>query len=208
MSPVAAAGVVGSRASLMASKDQLPLVVCVDDDPAVLATVVRCLERVPVEVRSTLSPSQALAWIAAEEVAVLLSDYEMPEMTGAELAAQAREIRPETVRILLTGKRSFETAIAAINRGEILRFLSKPFDSALLRAAVTTAVARNRELLAMSRDHQHRKRREGLRAALEVEYPRISTVQRRGDVYEVTADPWRDAISLGLPGLCAELETS
>lgn len=187
--------------------ERLPLIVCVDDDEAMLNTVVRCLKREPFEIRSTLSASEALAWMSTDEVAVLVSDYDMPEMTGAQLAGHARRLRPETVRILLTGKRTLETAVDGINQGEIFKFLNKPFDSEQLRAAVRAGVVRNRELLEMSGDRQRRERREALRAALESEYPGISQVTRTaGEPYAVTADPWADAVELGLLALSAKLE--
>lgn len=186
---------------------KLPLIVCVDDDEAMLATVARCLKREAFEVRSTLSASEALSWISTDEVAVLVSDYDMPEMTGAQLAGHSRRVRPETVRILLTGKRTLETAIDGINQGEIFKFLNKPFDNDVLRQTVRSAVDRNRELLAMSGDRERRERREALRAALEAEYPGISHVERGPDeVYVVTSDPWRDAADLGLVGLTLALE--
>ena len=94
-----------------------PIVVCVDDDPDMLQSVGRCLKREPLEVKTTLDPNEALAWIAEHPVAVLVSDYEMPQMTGAQLTGKAKRIRPETVRILLTGKRTLETAVDGINQG-------------------------------------------------------------------------------------------
>ncbi len=184
-----------------------PLVVCVDDDDAMLATVQRCLKREPIEIRGTLSASEALGWIASEDVAVLVSDYDMPEMTGAQLAGHARRVRPETVRILLTGKRTLETAIDGINQGEIFRFLNKPFDNEVLRQVVAEGVARNKELLAMSGDRERRERREALRTALEAEYPGISAVSRRAEQpHELPVDPWTEAEELGLLGLTPSLE--
>lgn len=153
-----------------------PLVLCVDDDPEILALVERCIARLPVEVRTTAHPSEVLVTIAREPVAVLVSDYDMPEMTGAQLAGQVKRLRPETVRILLTGQRSLETAIDGINEGEIFRFLSKPFDPGQLRAAVTDALARHAELVALTVDRSRHERRELLRASLEEEYPGISRV--------------------------------
>ncbi|MBL0218413.1 MAG: response regulator [Myxococcales bacterium] len=189
------------------SETKPPVVVCVDDDEAMLATVARCLRREPYEVRATLSASEALGWIAAEEIAVLVSDYEMPEMTGAQLAGHARRVRPETVRILLTGRRTLETAVDGINQGEIFRFLNKPFDNELLRQTVQEAIARNKELLAMSGDRERRERREALREALELEFPGISNVTRiEGMVHEVPADPWPEAALLGLVGFTKKLE--
>jgi len=184
-----------------------PLVVCVDDDDAMLAAVARCLRREPFEIRATLSASEALSWISTDEVAVLVSDYDMPEMTGAQLAGHARRVRPETVRILLTGKRNLETAIDGINQGEIFKFLNKPFDNEVLRQTVRAAVERNRELLAMSGDRERRERREALHSALEAEYPGLTHVARNeGEVVVVTADPWGEAAELGLSGLTAALE--
>jgi len=189
----------------MANKN--PVIVCVDDDEAMLSTVVRCLRREALDVRSTLSASEALSWVAADDIAVLVSDYEMPEMTGAQLAGHARRVRPETTRILLTGKRTLETAVDGINQGEIFRFLSKPFDNEQLRSAVHAGVARNKELVEMSGDRQRRERRNALHAALEAEYPGISQVSRLpGEVYQVTDDPWTEAASLGLIGLGSSLE--
>lgn len=187
---------------------KLPIVVCVDDDEAMLATVARCLRREPIEVRATLSASEALGWIAADEISVLVSDYEMPEMTGAQLAGHARRVRPETVRVLLTGRRTLETAVDGINQGEIFRFLNKPFDNDVLRSTVQEAIARNKELLAMSGDRERRERREALRAALEQEYPGISEVTRiEGMLHEVPADPWAEAAVLGLVGFTKKLES-
>jgi DNA-binding NtrC family response regulator len=184
-----------------------PIIVCVDDDEAILATVTRCLRRGELDVRSTMSAGDALSMLAMLDVAVLVSDYDMPEMTGAQLAGHARRIRPETVRILLTGKRTFETAIDGINQGEIFRFLSKPFDNDQLRSAVAAGVARNAELLALSGDRQRRERREQLRRALELEHPGISKVERAADAaYVVASDPWAEAAELGLVGLTRGLD--
>ena len=183
------------------------LIVCVDDDEAMLAAVGRCLRREPTfEVRQSTSPAEVLGWIENEQVAVLVSDYEMPEMTGAQLAGQAKRMRPETVRILLTGKRTLETAIDGINQGEVFRFINKPFEDRALRTAVLEGVQRHQELLALSGDRQRRERREALRAALEAEYPGISEVHRGSGPLEVTADPWSEATALGVAGLGRDLE--
>ncbi len=186
---------------------KLPLIVCVDDDEAMLHTIARCLKREPFELRTTLSASEALAWVASDDVAVLVSDYDMPEMTGAQLAGHARRVRPETVRILLTGKRTLEAAVDGINQGEIFRFLNKPFENDVLRQAVHAGIERNRELLVMSGDRERRERREALRAALETEFPGISSVTRKPDeAHVVTADPWQEAEEIGLAALTAGLE--
>ena len=184
------------------------LIICVDDDEGILSAVCRSLRRDPsLEVRSTTSAKQVLEWVAKEQVAVLVSDYEMPEMTGAQLAGHVKRVRPETVRILLTGRRTLDTAIDGINQGEIFRFIGKPFEDKYLRQCVTDAVHRHAELVALSGDRQRRERREALRSALEAEYPGISTVERDKGVLVVTADPWTEAKALGLFELDRKLES-
>jgi two-component system, probable response regulator PhcQ len=184
-----------------------PIVVCVDDDQAVLTAVMRCLRKEAMDVRHTTSPHEALSWITTEPVAVLVADYEMPELNGAQLAGQARRVRPETVRILLTGNQTLETAVDGINQGEIFRFISKPFETDDLRRAVLAAISRHKELVVLLGDRKHRERRESLRAALETEYPGITNVQRASDgAYEVSGSPAAEATELGLTQLTSALQ--
>jgi DNA-binding NtrC family response regulator len=182
------------------------LIVCVDDDASVLTAVARLLRRDDLEIRTTESPSDALAWIANEDVAVLVSDYDMPEMTGAQLAGQARLLRPEVVRILLTGQQNLETAVDGINQGEVFRFIAKPFDRDHLRSSVDAALQRHRELVELSGDRERRQRRQRLRAALEGEYPGITLVTRDADGRYAVEDPRRLATELGWTGFADALD--
>ena len=183
------------------------LVTCIDDDEDIVASVARSLRREPsLEVRTTTNHHQLLEWVQHEEVAVLVSDYEMPEITGAQLAGIVKRVRPETVRILLTGRRTLDTAIDGINQGEIFRFLQKPFDEKQLRKAVLEGVQRHDELMALSGDRERRERRQQLVAALESEYPGITKVERSNDVMVVTDDPWSLAVELGLYEISPTME--
>jgi DNA-binding NtrC family response regulator len=175
-----------------------PIIVCIDDDPAILDVVVRCIGRLEVEVRRTENPAEALDWISRERVAVLVSDYDMPQMTGAQLAGQVKVLRPETVRILLTGQRSLETAIDGINQGEIFRFLSKPFEPETLRTAIKAAVVRHDELVLLTGDRDRRLRRDALSDALEEEHPGITLVMLIDGVYQIDESILALAPALGL----------
>lgn len=180
----------------MAEPTDLPLVVCVDDDAEVLAVVVRCVKLEPVAVRSTQDPHEALTWVAAEQVAVLISDYEMPEMTGAELLEAARKIRPATVRVLVTGRKTLDTAIDGINRGEVYRYVSKPFEPEMVRSVVRDAVAKYRELSETMEEREIALRRQQLASELEQEFPGITKVIRQRDgAYAPKAD-WSHLVGL------------
>ena len=158
-----------------------PVVLCVDDDPDIVAAVARFLRIDGYEVVCCHTPAAALAVLGSRAVAVLLSDYEMPEMTGVELAVRARRLQPETVRMLLTGRGTLDTAVEGINVGEVFRFLSKPFDPTILRREVAAAVAHHAEVSAAEREKNSVVRRERLMAALEADFPGITMVPRDDD---------------------------
>jgi signal transduction histidine kinase len=121
-----------------------PRVLCVDDEPQVLAGLRDTLRR-HYDVVTESSPQAALGLIAHEEpFAVVISDYFMPAMNGAELLRRARALAPGTVRLLMTGHASLEAAINAVNEGNIFRFLTKPCPPPTLVAAIEDAIEQSR----------------------------------------------------------------
>jgi signal transduction histidine kinase len=78
----------------------------------------------------------ALELLRKREVHLILTDQRMPGITGVELLEKARELRPDCVRMLVTAYPDVNTAILAINRGHVNRYIAKPFDSAELRVAI------------------------------------------------------------------------
>lgn len=180
------------------------VVLCVDDDPQLLQAIVRSLTAVDADIISTTRPTLALEMVGAQDIAVLVSDHEMPDMTGVELTAAARRIRPDTVRILLTGRQTFETAMQGINESEVFRYINKPFDTKTLRKAVTDALDRHRELIAASSLQARGSRRDLITTALETEYPGLTRVARSSDGTYLVGDPAGVLLAdLGLDGLAA-----
>jgi len=97
------------------------------------------------DVVSAQGGAQALEAIQAEGVfAVVISDMRMPGMNGAQVLAKIRELRPDSVRMLLTGQADLESAISAVNEGQLFRFLTKPCPPPLLLAAVEAGVEQYR----------------------------------------------------------------
>lgn len=104
-------------------------VLLVDDDVNILAAYRRVL-RGKLELSVAESGKDALTILKRSgPFAVIVSDYRMPEMDGIEILTRARELRPDTVRIMLTGQADMQAAIDAINQGNIFRFLTKPCPS-------------------------------------------------------------------------------
>ncbi len=121
-----------------------PRVLCVDDEPNLLAGLVHTLRR-RFEVATAPNGPAALDTIAREPpFSVIISDYRMPGMDGAEFLRRARAAAPQAVRVLLTGHATLEGAVAAVNEGHVFRFLLKPCPPEQLVGALEEAAAESR----------------------------------------------------------------
>src|SRR5207253_5671121 len=101
-------------------------VLYVDDEPGNLTAFAYCFDD-QFLVRTALSADEALAILAREPVALLLADQRMPGMTGAQLSALVRERHPDVVRMIVTAYADIGDAVAAINTGQVLRYILKPW---------------------------------------------------------------------------------
>jgi CheY-like chemotaxis protein len=120
--------------------DKRPRVLCVDDEAAVLDSLRRQLYA-EFAVVGVESGPEALALLQKDpSFAVLVTDMRMPVMDGATVLARAKAVRPGTVRVLLTGHADMDDAIAAVNDGNVFRFLVKPCPRPVLVDALTAAV--------------------------------------------------------------------
>ncbi len=128
-----------------------PRVLCVDDEPNVLAGLERTLYE-KYEVTTAVSGAAGLDILEREgPFAVVISDMRMPEMDGAAFLSQVRQQAPDTVRMLLTGFTELDGAIAAVNEGNIFRFLCKPCPTEVLLTSLDSAVEQYR-LVTAERD--------------------------------------------------------
>lgn len=117
-------------------------VLVVDDEPHVLSALRRALHKQGFEVLTAPDVPHALAVLAIEPVDAIVSDMRMPGQTGAELLAKARQLAPDAVRILLTGYADMQATLEAVNEGEVFRFLTKPWEDALLVQAIREGLHR------------------------------------------------------------------
>jgi DNA-binding NtrC family response regulator len=122
-------------------------ILCVDDDPLVLDGLRRQL-RGHYEVVPATSGDEALRLLAeGRSFPVIVSDMRMPGMNGAALLSRTRELAPDMVRVLLTGHSDVHDTVAAVNEGNIFRFLLKPASQDSLLAALRDAAALHRTLV-------------------------------------------------------------
>jgi response regulator RpfG family c-di-GMP phosphodiesterase len=105
-----------------------PRLLCVDDEPGILSSLRRLFRAKGYEVLTAESGQAGLATLETEMVDVVISDMRMPEMTGAQFLEHVRVRWPDTMRLLLTGYADIQSILDAINRGEIYRYITKPWD--------------------------------------------------------------------------------
>jgi len=169
-------------------------ILLVDDDPPVIEALRRTLHREGYRLFTASSGAQALGILETENIDVLLSDLEMPHMNGLELLARVRTQWPEVVRIVLTGGGSLESAITAINQGEVHRYLTKPWSNDQLREMMRGTMARLEALRGPARAQAMSRAQETLRRELDAQYPGILEVTRSEGVYVVDDDRLRTVL--------------
>lgn len=116
----------------------------VDDEPNVLQSIQRQLRK-RFDLVIAEGGIEALRVLKEEgPFAVIVSDMRMPGMNGVELLSQVKDLYPETVRLMLTGNADQETAMEAVNNGQIFRFLTKPCPQAAFITSLALALRQYR----------------------------------------------------------------
>lgn len=109
----------------------------IDDDPGVLSSLKRLLMDEDFAVRTFTDGQRALEALADTEVAVIVSDYQMPGISGIEVLLRALAISPDTIRVLISGALDLELALEAISRGEVYRIIGKPWHDLELKVTIS-----------------------------------------------------------------------
>jgi len=117
-------------------------VLCVDDEPNILSALRRLFRGSGYRVVTAGGGEAALAVLEAEPVDLVISDMRMPGMDGAHLLEQVRNRWPDATRLLLTGYADVQSTVAAINRGEVYRYITKPWNDAEVLLTVREAFER------------------------------------------------------------------
>lgn len=123
----------------MSSIVQKPNLLCLDDEPDNLEALERIFRK-DYNVLKAVTPEQAFNFLDEyPDLPVIISDQRMPLITGVEFLEKSLNTHPDSTRILLTGFTDLESVIEAINKGQIYRYLTKPWDPVDLLATVKQA---------------------------------------------------------------------
>lgn len=110
------------------SVDASASILCVDDEPSILSALRRLFRAKGLAVQVAQSGQAALALMQTQNFDLVISDMRMPEMDGVAFLEQVRLHWPDTMRLLLTGYADINAVMGAINKGEIYRYIAKPWD--------------------------------------------------------------------------------
>ena len=155
-----------------------PVVLFVDDEANVLNALRRSLRKEPYEQLFAQDPREALDILEKRNVDLVVSDHLMPSMDGLSLLKLVKQHYPRIIRVLLTGHADVQMTIAAINEGEVFRFLTKPWNDVELKETLKNIF----EFIDIRRENQVlldtvRKQRVFI-DKLESEHPGLLTVER------------------------------
>lgn len=125
----------------------------VDDEPNILKALKRALQRHFPNILTFDNPETALSELTYTHVDLIISDYQMPQMTGVEFLSQFKQSHPDSLRMILSGQADMKGVLAAINTVGIYRFIVKPWNDEELIINIQSALAyskldqENKELL-------------------------------------------------------------
>jgi len=111
------------------------VVVCVDDEPAILSALRRSLRTENYEILTTDSPEHALRWVGTRDISLVITDQRMPLMAGTELLEEISRRSPSTARIILTAYPG-DTLGSPGLRHWTECMISKPWDNVMLRKTI------------------------------------------------------------------------
>ncbi len=110
----------------------------IDDEKDNLEALKRLLKN-EFDITTTTSAIEALKFLQTKEFNVIISDQRMPDITGVELLEKAKIVQPNATRVLLTGYTDIEAVINAINKGNVYRYIAKPWDPEELKTIIRQA---------------------------------------------------------------------
>lgn len=132
--------------------DNKQTILIVDDEPHVLAVTSRMLTGCGYKIFSTNNATEALEIVENEPVDLIISDLQMPVISGIELLTIMREKYNWIPRIAITGFNDLNSITTTVNNGNIFKLIIKPFSSSDIRDAVSEAIAYSKKLIQINNE--------------------------------------------------------
>ena len=120
-----------------------PVILCVDDEPSILSALRRLFRAHGFQVLAAEGGQAGLDLLDTEDIDLVISDMRMPHMDGVVFLEHVRQRKPDILRLLLTGYADIASITGAINRGEIYRYIAKPWDDNDIILTVKDALERS-----------------------------------------------------------------
>ncbi len=116
-------------------------ILCVDDEKNVLKALERLFLDTDYEILTATSGEEGLEILQnTGPIQLVVSDYRMPKMNGVDFLKEVCKVRPNTVRIVLSGYADTAAIVEAINEGKIYKFMPKPWNDDELKVAISNAI--------------------------------------------------------------------
>ena len=125
------------------TRERAQTILCVDDEPGILAALRRVFRPCGYRVLTAPSGEDALELLEHEAVSVVISDMSMPGMGGPAFLDVVRRRWPDTVRLLLTGHSGVDAGMGAGADGAIFGYIAKPWDESVILVTIRRALARH-----------------------------------------------------------------
>ncbi len=158
--------------------NDLVRILIVDDEMQILKALKRLLRGEEFDIITTTDPFEALELVKHAQIDIVISDHLMPGMDGITLLSKIKELRPDTIRIVLTGHAQLDMAIEAINKGSVYKFFTKPWDDSTLLNELRIAA----RLIKLERENMRLKaeleKQSRFLEELEKRHPGITRVER------------------------------
>ena len=108
--------------------DEERVVVCIDDEPAILASLRRLFRNEPYTLLTTEKPDEAMTWVLERKARVVIADQRMPSMTGLQLLEMVKACSPSTVRVMLTGQSDLTSIMKRKTIDTVEHLVRKPWE--------------------------------------------------------------------------------
>lgn len=135
-------------------KDGYHKILCVDDEKNILNSIKRLLRKEDYELVTALNAQEGLEILAKEDISLVISDHRMPKMSGTEFLRKVKEQYPDVIRIILTGYTEVDAITESINKGNIYKFLLKPWNDHNLKIEVKNALEQYELVMTNKKLHQ------------------------------------------------------